>query len=215
MVALGTIHDWSPAAAQVVSWHASPSVRAKARQAAISAVPASYQQAQHLRGFYQRAAHGLDMARLCIGAWDVAGVCDIPVMTDAINAHLRRHDTYHSWFEYKNPKDIVRRTIRDLPAITIYVDLDDWNARAKALGGNSNSLFAGFAAKVAERFGRRRAGDGAVTLWFQVSDHTEYDMRANALSFVNVSVAGVDHGSLALPLSRYPKMTGFTEASNA
>jgi alkylresorcinol/alkylpyrone synthase len=28
-------------------------------------------------------------------------------------------------------------------------------------------------------------------------------------------MAGVDHGSLALPLSRYPKMTGFTEASNA
>ena len=27
--------------------------------------------------------------------------------------------------------------------------------------------------------------------------------------------AGVDHRSLALPLSRYPKMTGFTEASNA
>jgi hypothetical protein len=102
-----------------------------------------------------------------------------------------------------------------VPAITIYVDLDDWDARAKALGGKSNSLFAGFAEKLAERFGRRRAGDGAVTLSFPVSDRTEYDMRANALSFVNVSVAGVDHGSLALPLSRYPKMTGFTEANNA
>jgi hypothetical protein len=27
--------------------------------------------------------------------------------------------------------------------------------------------------------------------------------------------AGVDRRSLALPLSRYPKMTGFTEANNA
>jgi hypothetical protein len=27
--------------------------------------------------------------------------------------------------------------------------------------------------------------------------------------------AGVDHRGLALPLSRYPKMTGFTETSNA
>jgi hypothetical protein len=53
------------------------------------------------------------MARLCIGAWDIVGVCDIPAMTYAINAHLRRHDTYHSWFEYKNADDIVRRTIRD------------------------------------------------------------------------------------------------------
>jgi hypothetical protein len=113
MVALGTIHDWSPAPGPVVSWHASPSARAKARQAPISAVPASYQQAQHLRGVCQHAALGLDMARLCIGAWDIVGVCDIPAMTRAINAHLRRHDTYHSWFEYKNAEDIVRRTIRD------------------------------------------------------------------------------------------------------
>jgi hypothetical protein len=27
--------------------------------------------------------------------------------------------------------------------------------------------------------------------------------------------AGVDHRGLALPLSRYPKMTGFTEGNNA
>jgi alkylresorcinol/alkylpyrone synthase len=27
--------------------------------------------------------------------------------------------------------------------------------------------------------------------------------------------AGVDHRRLALPLSRYPKMTGFIEANNA
>ena len=31
------------------------------------------------------------------------------------------------------------------PAITIYVDLDEWDARAKSLGGNSHSLVAGFA----------------------------------------------------------------------
>jgi hypothetical protein len=53
------------------------------------------------------------MARLCIGAWDIVGVCDIPAMTYAIKAHVRRHDTYHSWFEYKNAESIVRRTIRD------------------------------------------------------------------------------------------------------
>jgi len=34
-------------------------------------------------------------------------------MTSAITAHLRRHDAYHSWFEYKNGQEIVRRTIRD------------------------------------------------------------------------------------------------------
>ncbi len=53
------------------------------------------------------------MARLNIGACDLAGQCDIPAMTYAINAHLRRHDTYHSWFEYTDAEHIVRRTIPD------------------------------------------------------------------------------------------------------
>jgi hypothetical protein len=35
-----------------------------------------------------------------------------------------------------------------VPAITIHIDLDDWDARAKALGGTSNTLVAGLAAKL-------------------------------------------------------------------
>jgi hypothetical protein len=88
MVALGTIHDWSPAPGPIVSRHASPSARAEARQAPISAFPASYQQAQHLRGFCQHPAHGLDMARLCIGAWDIVGVCDILAMMYVLSTRI-------------------------------------------------------------------------------------------------------------------------------
>ena len=43
-------------------------------------------------------------------AWDIPGACDIPVMTAAINAHVRRHDTYHSWFEFEDGV-IVRHVI--------------------------------------------------------------------------------------------------------
>ena len=75
-----------------------------------------------------------------------------------------------------------------VPAINIYVDLDDWDARAKTLGGTSHSLVAGFAAKLGERMGRRRADDGAVTLNIPVSDRTPDDTRANAVSLTNVSV---------------------------
>ena len=53
------------------------------------------------------------MSRLFIAAWDIAGRCDIRAMTYVINAHLRRHDTYRSWFEYQDAEHIVRRTIRD------------------------------------------------------------------------------------------------------
>ncbi len=113
MVALGTLHDWALEPGALVSWSPSPAACEKARQAPVSPVPASYQQTQHLRGFARHRANGLDMARMCIAAWDIAGTCDLPAMTQAITAHLRRHDTYHSWFEYRGDGDVVRRTIPD------------------------------------------------------------------------------------------------------
>lgn len=73
------------------------------------------------------------------------------------------------------------------PGITIHVDLGQWDTRANILGGNSNSLFAGFAAKLAERVGCRADNDGAVAISLPVSDRVPGDTRANALSFVIVS----------------------------
>jgi hypothetical protein len=75
-----------------------------------------------------------------------------------------------------------------VPGIAIGVDLDDWDARAKALGGTSNTLVAGLAAKLGERMGRRRAGDGAVTLQLPMSERAEGDTRAIAVSIARVSV---------------------------
>jgi hypothetical protein len=75
-----------------------------------------------------------------------------------------------------------------VPAITIYVDLDDWDARAEALGGASHTLAAALAAKLGERIGRRRADDGSVTLQIPISDRTEDDTRAMALSYARVTI---------------------------
>ncbi|MGV0812717.1 hypothetical protein ABQF34_12215 [Mycolicibacterium boenickei] len=76
-----------------------------------------------------------------------------------------------------------------VPALTIYVDLDDWDARAEALGGASHTLAAAFAARFGERIGRVRAKDGAVTLQIPISDRTtEDDTRAMALSYARVTV---------------------------
>ena len=75
-----------------------------------------------------------------------------------------------------------------VPGITIYVGLEDWDARANALGGTSSTLVAGLAAKLAERMGRRRGGDGAVTVQLPMSDRTEGDTRAIALFLARVSV---------------------------
>ena len=75
-----------------------------------------------------------------------------------------------------------------VPAITMFVDLGDFDARAEALGGTSYTLIAGIAAKLGERMGRRRASDGAVTLIIPTSDRTEDDDRANAESLSQISI---------------------------
>jgi hypothetical protein len=73
------------------------------------------------------------------------------------------------------------------PATTIYVGIDEWDARANALNGTSHSLAAAFAAKLAESIGRYRA-DGAVTLHVPISDRTSDDTRANAASIATVVI---------------------------
>ncbi len=53
------------------------------------------------------------MSRLMIFTWEIPGRCDVRAMNYAVNAHIRRHDTYHSWFEYRDARHIVRHTIAD------------------------------------------------------------------------------------------------------
>jgi hypothetical protein len=110
---VGTVYDWAPEAGRIVSWRASPASLAKARQAPVSEVPLSAMQDAHLRGFSRYATRGLDYARLVIGSGDEPGRCDVRAMSYVINSHLRRHMTYHSWFEYGDAESIVRHTIVD------------------------------------------------------------------------------------------------------
>jgi hypothetical protein len=79
-----------------------------------------------------------------------------------------------------------------VPAITTYVDLAEWDARAEALGGNGYSMLAGVSAKLGERLGRRNA-DGNISLLIAISDRTsETDVRANAMTLVNAKVDPTD-----------------------
>jgi mycolipenoyl-CoA---2-(long-chain-fatty acyl)-trehalose mycolipenoyltransferase / long-chain-acyl-CoA---trehalose acyltransferase len=110
---LESVSNWVPAPGSVWLWHTSPASLETAQQAPISAVPPSYIQARHLRGFREQTARGLDMSRLLVAALDFPGQCDIRAMTYIINSHLRRHDTYRSWFEFTDNQHIVRHTIGD------------------------------------------------------------------------------------------------------
>jgi hypothetical protein len=80
-----------------------------------------------------------------------------------------------------------------VPAVAIFIDVDEWDACAKARGGNSFSLLAGFAAKLGERMGRRSTDNGAVKLLIAMNDRAaEGDTRANALLLVQVGVDPTD-----------------------
>ena len=116
MVALGTINEWQPPHGPVTTWTVSPAAREAARNARRSGLTASFQRAHHLRAAYDGKAMGKQLPRLMVVAWEMPGVCDIPAMTAAINAHVRRHDSYHDWFEFENDV-IVRRAIDNPEAI--------------------------------------------------------------------------------------------------
>ena len=68
-----------------------------------------------------------------------------------------------------------------------FVDADEWDARAHSLGGTSNTLLAGLAARLAQRVGRVTA-DGSVTLGMPVNLRTAGDTRANAVTNVDITV---------------------------
>lgn len=75
-----------------------------------------------------------------------------------------------------------------VPGVWILIDSEDWDARAKALGGASNTLATGLAAKLGEHLGRRHRDDGTVKMQIIVSDRTEDDTRAVAVSFARASI---------------------------
>ena len=78
------------------------------------------------------------MARLLIIVWEEPGRCDLAAMSAVVTAHLRRHDTYHSWFEergnglvrhvFANPADICFE-----PATIGEVSDEDWRHHATAV----------------------------------------------------------------------------------
>ncbi|MGV0812614.1 hypothetical protein ABQF34_11700 [Mycolicibacterium boenickei] len=85
-----------------------------------------------------------------------------------------------------------------VPAISLFIDVDEWDACAKSRGGNTYSLLAGFAARLGDRMGRRGGEDGTVNLLLALSDRGLDDTRANAMTIGNV---GVDPAEVTSDLS--------------
>ncbi|BBY66488.1 condensation domain-containing protein [Mycolicibacterium helvum] len=74
-----------------------------------------------------------------------------------------------------------------VPSVAAYVDEAQWQSRMESLGGTSNSLFAGIGAKLGQVLGRID-DSGLVRLQFPVSERTEGDTRANALTGMTLTI---------------------------
>jgi hypothetical protein len=74
------------------------------------------------------------------------------------------------------------------PAVSAFVTIEEWDARAAALGGNSHSLLAGVAGRLAVHQGRELAADGTAGLIVPINDRTLEDDRANAVTLAHVRV---------------------------
>jgi diacylglycerol O-acyltransferase / wax synthase len=114
---------------------------------------------------------------------------DIPDIGRAIvaAARLARHNRGSARSATRRPLPAATDERITLPMATIFVDADEWDARAHALGATSNTLLAGLAARLAQQVGRVTA-DGSVTLAMPVNDRTADDTRANAVTNVDVTV---------------------------
>lgn len=122
-ITVGALDEWRLDSGSVTSWHPTSAAQEKARQAPVSSVPVSYMQRQHLRNYCDRSAAGLNFSRQIIASCEMPGRCDISAMDHAVNAYLRRHDTFRSWFELGGDGDFIRHAMDD-PADIEFVAIE-------------------------------------------------------------------------------------------
>jgi hypothetical protein len=117
-------------------------------------------------------------------------VRDVPDIGRAFVAAARfvRHNLGRAGSATPTPAPIAGADERStVPTATIFVDADEWDARAHSLGGTSNTLLEALAARLAQRVGRVTP-NGSVTLTMPINQRTAGDTRANAITNVDITV---------------------------
>ncbi|WP_235674522.1 condensation domain-containing protein [Mycolicibacterium pulveris] len=117
---------------------------------------------------------------------------DMPEVARALVAAAKEARRRQNDDTRKAPKPTTVRRGGDhhvvVPGVWVLIDSEVWDARAAALGGASNTLATGLAAKLGEYLGRRHPDDGTVKMQVIVSDRTEDDTRAVAVSFARTGI---------------------------
>ncbi|MFT4042048.1 MAG: condensation domain-containing protein [Gordonia sp. (in: high G+C Gram-positive bacteria)] len=111
MVNFGLIDEWNPRPGQVTSWTLSRESVAAASSAPIHPIPASHQQEEYLRAAQRNEKAGFRFSRLCLEAFDFQTPLNVDALTRTLNAYLRRHDAYWSWFSAEDDGSIARHLV--------------------------------------------------------------------------------------------------------
>ncbi|MBU9764971.1 hypothetical protein FR943_14110 [Mycobacterium sp. TNTM28] len=133
-------------------------------------------------------------ARLRASRTDIAATArDLPEVFRTVGAATRlilrrRHELARPATASEPVAQAGSTRVVTVPAISVFLDVEQWDARAKSLGGNTYSLLAGFAARLGDRMGRRGGEDGSVNLLLALSERSLDDTRANAMTIGNVGV---------------------------
>ena len=141
----------------------------------------------------------------------------LPEMGRAVLAMIRVARKNRDDFSSSAARSAPPATLHDsqpvrIPSLAVFVDDAQWDCCAENLGGTSNSLFAGIAARLGQLMGRLD-DDGWVKLSFPVSERTEGDTRANALTAMTLTVdpAQVDASLAAVRAEIKRNLTALSE----
>jgi len=121
-------------------------------------------------------------------------VRDVPELVRTVAAAAR-----FLWRHRKNPSTADTTTPRvftdaqadaavTAPAVAVIIPIEQWDARAAALSGNSHAMLAALCARLAVHQGRGLADDGTVGLIVPINDRTLDDTRANAVKLAYLRV---------------------------
>ncbi len=122
-----------------------------------------------------------------------AVVRDVPGMAKSLLATVKMAGKNRADLVPKKPRassadtDPARTPARTviIPAVTVHVDIKQWDERAASLGGTANSLSLGLAARLGYRL-NWLAEDGSVTISVPVNERLPQDNRGNALTAVTL-----------------------------
>ena len=112
-------------------------------------------------------------------------------LAGAKEARRRQADVVHSQAQASLPATAPTHGADDIvivPNIWIRIRLDEWNARAEALGGTVSALNAAFTARLDRHMGRQHGAADDVKMLLTVNTRTMDDARAVAVSFVRVGI---------------------------